>query len=394
MTKWLIAYYFGDFVRATGISVILPSGKRVVEDIPKSAPSMRFTHWRDLARIIWRPNTAFIEAFAEERILLENASIYEILERLLNPDALEALPRAGLWVEWCFSLFHPLVAGWSLKRAKHNVHRHYDLGNQFYSLFLDEDWQYSCAYFDDPNITLDEAQRRKKEHILRKLVLNPDSSVLDIGCGWGGMAIHLAPLVKSVKGITLSEEQLAKAQERIKGKNLNIEFALTDYREENGVFDRVVSVGMLEHVGKAHYDTFFSTVDRCLNKDGVALIHTIGRPDVAKSTNPFIHKYIFPGGYLPSLSQLSKAIEKTDLMIADIEVLFLHYAETLRHWRMRFLENKDKVVALYDEKFARIWECYLASCEVNFRFGNLMVFQIQLIKPKSQFPTDRRYIYS
>ncbi|MCP8895708.1 cyclopropane-fatty-acyl-phospholipid synthase family protein [Shinella daejeonensis] len=284
----------------------------------------------------------------------------------------------------------------SIGRSRRNVQHHYDLTGALYDLFLDEDRQYSCGYFERPDQTLDEAQLAKKRHIASKLCINrPGQTVLDIGCGWGGMALYLARhLGAKVTGVTLSDEQHALARQRATDGGLDdtVHFLLQDYRNTEGPFDRVVSVGMFEHVGRPNYLTFFRKSASLLKKDGVMLLHTIGRTDQPTANNPFIEKYIFPGGYIPALSEVMQAIEKSGLAITDIEILRLHYAETLRHWRERFMARREEAKALYDERFCRIWEFYLAASESAFRWQNLVVFQIQLVHDQEAVPLLRDYI--
>jgi cyclopropane-fatty-acyl-phospholipid synthase len=281
-------------------------------------------------------------------------------------------------------------------RSRKNVQHHYDLTGELYDLFLDADRQYSCAYFETPEADLEEAQLAKKRHIAAKMVMNrPGLSVLDIGCGWGGMALYLARnLGAKVKGVTLSDEQLALARKRAVngGLDSDVRFDLQDYRHVDEKFDRIVSVGMFEHVGRPHYDTYFKKSAELLKKDGVMLMHTIGRVDVPSTTNPFIEKYIFPGGYIPSMSEVMASIERSGLVITDVEVLRLHYAETLKAWRERFMARREEAKKLYDEKFCRIWEFYLASSESAFRWQGLVVFQFQLAHDQQAVPLTRDYI--
>jgi cyclopropane-fatty-acyl-phospholipid synthase len=281
-------------------------------------------------------------------------------------------------------------------RAQRNVAHHYDLNGRLYSLFLDRDRQYSCAYFPRGDETLEEAQIAKKRHIAAKLCLNrPGLSVLDIGCGWGGLALTLArDHGATVTGITLSKEQLSEARARAAAEGLTdrVSFELLDYRKLDRRFDRIVSVGMFEHVGVVHYRTFLDTVARSLKPDGVALLHAIGRSDGPGFTNPWIAKYIFPGGYCPALSEVIPPIEKSGLVATDIEVLRLHYAETLRNWRRRFAANRDTIASLYDERFCRMFEFYLCGSEIAFRREGHMVFQVQLAHDQSAVPLTRDYI--
>jgi len=280
-------------------------------------------------------------------------------------------------------------------RSRRNVAHHYDLDGRLYSLFLDADRQYSCAYFEKPDQSLDDAQLAKKRHLAAKLCLNPHSRVLDIGCGWGGLGLYLAEFTGAdVTGITLSQEQHAVANERAAEKGLaqQARFNLTDYRDVASQFDRIVSVGMFEHVGVNHYDRFFRKSAELLDRDGVMMLHSIGRSEGPSSTSPWIAKYIFPGGYIPSLSEVLPAIEKAGLLVTDIEILRLHYAETLKAWRERFLAHLEEVERIYDKRFVRMWEFYLAASEMSFREQNLMVFQIQLTKRQGIVPITRDYI--
>jgi cyclopropane-fatty-acyl-phospholipid synthase len=281
-------------------------------------------------------------------------------------------------------------------KSKRNVAHHYDLDGRLYSLFLDSDKQYSCAYFDHPDATLEEAQLSKKRHIAAKLLVDQGHSVLDIGSGWGGMGLYLAQVAGagSVKGVTLSEEQLEVSRKRAATTGLldRVRFELEDYRATKGEFDRIVSVGMFEHVGLPSYDTYFQTCRKLLKQDGVMLLHTIGRTGKPYPTNPWIARYIFPGGHLPTLSEMMPAIERAGLIVTDVEVLRLHYAYTLQAWRERFMAHRDEVRKLYDERFCRMWECYLAMSESAFRWQDAVVFQLQLARRNDVVPLTRDYI--
>jgi cyclopropane-fatty-acyl-phospholipid synthase len=281
-------------------------------------------------------------------------------------------------------------------RSRANVAHHYDLSGALYDLFLDADRQYSCAYFARPGMTLEQAQEAKKAHIAAKLLLEPGMRVLDIGCGWGGMALTLARRHGArVLGVTLSQEQHRVATERARAAELSgqVEFRLADYRSVEGTFDRILSVGMFEHVGVPHYRTYFRTLCDRLAPDGVALVHTIGRAAPPGATNPWIAKYIFPGGYCPALSEVAAAVEKEGLWQTDIEVWRLHYAETLRHWHDRFMANIDTARALYDERFCRMWRFYLVASELTFRLNRQCVFQIQLARRQDAVPLTRDYLH-
>ncbi len=282
-------------------------------------------------------------------------------------------------------------------RARRNVAHHYDLSGELYDLFLDKDKQYSCAYFRSPDDTLEQAQLNKKHHIARKLLIKPGMSVLDIGCGWGGMALTLAKDYGArVVGVTLSQEQHAVATRRAEEAGLSdrVEFRLMDYREVTESFDRIVSVGMFEHVGVPHYREYFRQVHDRLKPDGIALIHTIGRTCPPGSTSPFILKYIFPGGYVPAMSEAMAAIEHEDLCTNDVEVWRLHYAETLRHWLERFEANIDRAREIYDDRFCRMWRFYLLGSEMTFRLDDQVVFQFQLSHRQDVVPLTRDYLYT
>jgi cyclopropane-fatty-acyl-phospholipid synthase len=345
--------------------------------------------------LLMDPALALGELYMEGRLIVTLGSLYDVLEvGARNLSELEALP-------WVKALDKARLAFRSLhqrndrRRAKSNIARHYDLDARLYDLFLDSDRQYSCAYFEHAGQSLDDAQRAKKRHIAAKLLPNDGMTALDIGCGFGGMALYLGGVVGAkVTGVTLSEEQFAVASERARqsGFGDRLDFRLQDYRDVPESFDRIVSVGMFEHVGVRGYDEFFRTVRRQLKDDGVMLLHAIGRNSVPGATNPWIRKYIFPGGYIPSLSEVLPAIERSGLYVTDIEILRLHYAETLRAWRERFMENRDEAARLYDERFCRMWEFYLAGSETSFRVDGHMVFQIQIARRQDAVPLTRDYI--
>jgi len=280
-------------------------------------------------------------------------------------------------------------------KAQANVAHHYDLDGGIYDLFLDIDKQYSCAYYAHDDMSLEEAQRAKKKHIIAKLGIEPDMRVLDIGCGWGGMALTIAELTGArVVGVTLSKEQHKVASERAAAHGLadRVDFRLQDYRLLEPEFDRIVSVGMFEHVGIGHYAEYFDHVQRLLNPDGVALIHTIGRLDPPAATNPWIAKYIFPGGYIPSLSEMSASVERSGLFMTDLEILRLHYAKTLREWRRRFMARREEALKIYDERFCRMWEFYLAGSETSFRYEGMVNFQLQIARKIDALPLTRDYM--
>ena len=299
------------------------------------------------------------------------------------------------WIEGLRHAFRRLQQVNTAARARRNVQRHYDLSGDLYRLFLDEDMQYSCAYFEQPDITLDEAQMAKKRHIAAKLRLKPGQTVLDIGSGWGGLGIYLAKTFDvDVQGVTLSTEQHGVSTDRAHAQGLEsrVHFELKDYRDINERFDSIVSVGMFEHVGVNHYRTFFEKCATMLKPDGVMLLHTIGRSGMPWATSAFIRKYIFPGGYIPSLSEVMPAIERSGLVVTDIEILRLHYADTIKNWSQRFQANRDKARAIYDERFCRMWEFYLGASEAAFRWQDLVNFQIQLTRKNDTLPMSRDYM--
>ena len=362
---------------------------------PKAAFHLKDS--RTVRRLLLTPALSFGEAYMDGMLEPEGCSIYDVLDLVVtnvmgggNKHPVAAVHAAVLKAKRRIDQYNPAP------RAQRNAAHHYDLNGRLYSLFLDRDQQYSCAYFPRGDETLEEAQAAKKRHIAAKLCLDrPGLTVLDIGSGWGGLGLTLSrDYGAHVLGVTLSKEQLQVSRERAEAEGLadRVRFELMDYRSVHQRFDRIVSVGMFEHVGVGHYQQFFNTVARCLQPDGVALLHAIGRNEVPGVTNPWINKYIFPGGYCAALSEVLPPIEKSRLLMTDIEILRLHYAETLRHWRRRFSANRDTIAALYDERFCRMFEFYLAGAELSFRRENMMVFQIQLTHQQTAVPLTRDYI--
>ena len=357
--------------------------------------SVRFASRKAEWGILLDPELKFGESYMNGTFVVEQGSIADVLALMLGQKSEVphwARPQALLrYLNRRFHQFNPR------RRARHNVAHHYDLDGRLYSLFLDADRQYSCAYFDSPEQSLDDAQLAKKRHLAAKLMLREDRDlrVLDIGCGWGGLGLYLAEVAGAdVTGITLSQEQHAIANERSVEKGLvgRARFNLQDYRDVDGPFDRIVSVGMFEHVGVNHYETFFRKAAQLLPDDGVMVLHSIGRSEGPGITNPWIAKYIFPGGYIPALSEVLPCIEKAGLLVTDIEILRLHYAETLKAWRERFLAHREEVERIYDRRFVRMWEFYLAASEMSFREQNMMNFQIQITKKQGVTPMTRDYI--
>ena len=356
--------------------------------------AIRFTTAKTQLAVLLDPELKLGEAYMDGSLIVERGSIVDVLAVLLGQERLEA-PNWALPPRLLRFLFRRLQQFNFRSRSRQNVAHHYDLDGRLYSLFLDGDQQYSCAYFDSPDLSLDDAQLAKKRHLAAKLRLKPGATVLDIGCGWGGLALYLAEIAGAqVTGITLSQEQFHRAQNRAteRGRSEDATFRLIDYRDVDGRFDRIVSVGMFEHVGVGFYETYFTKCAGLLADDGIMLLHSIGRSGPPSVTNPWIAKYIFPGGYIPALSEVLPAIERAKLVVSDVEVLQLHYAETLRAWRERFLAHRDEVVRLYDQRFVRMWEFYLACSEMAFRAGEMVVFQIQIAKRKGLTPATRDYI--
>jgi len=319
--------------------------------------------------------------------------LFEIIFESNGPDAEKAPWMRAL--QFTRKLTKRLLQMNNLSRSSSNVRHHYDLSGKLYDLFLDSDWQYSCAYFETPSNTLEEAQLAKKRHLAAKLCIEEGQKLLDIGCGWGGLGLYMARFLKTdVTGVTLSHEQHAIANRRATEEGLenHCRFLLQDYRSLEEQFDRIVSVGMFEHVGVGHYKEYFAKVKKLLKPDGIFLLHSIGRNGAPGSTNPFLRKYIFPGGYIPALSEVLPLIEKSGLVVTDIEILRVHYADALRAWRHAFMARRDEAKALYDERFCRMWEFYLAASESAFRWQNMMVFQIQLAHKQDAVPLIRDYI--
>jgi cyclopropane-fatty-acyl-phospholipid synthase len=349
---------------------------------------------------IWQlalnPEIKLGELYMDGRLTIENGDVAGLLDLLMRNQTRKGygvIPRLADRVR---RVLRPIRQFNPARRAKDHVAHHYDLSRELYDLFLGTDRQYSCAYFTNPLETLEQAQAAKKRHIAAKLHIDrPGLKILDIGCGWGGLALDMARDTGArVRGVTLSEEQLAVARDRAMTAGLadRCAFDLVDYRSVQGRFDRIVSVGMFEHVGARYYNAFFAKIRELLADDGVMLLHTIGRTDGPGATNAWIQKYIFPGGYAPALSEIVSAIERAGLIVTDIEVLRMHYAHTLREWRRRFQKNRAEVAKLYDERFCRMWEFYLAGSEMAFRHDGEVVYQIQIAKRMTALPVTRDYM--
>ena len=357
--------------------------------------TIRLTDEKLYHKLFLNPELNAGEAYMDGTLVCEEGGVRGLLEVFANNRGrLRGHPTQKLLRRWLKKI-RRLHQRNKTKASRKNVQHHYDLSNEFYQLFLDKDLNYSCAYYEHPEMSLEDAQIAKKRHIASKLKLAPGLKVLDIGCGWGGMAIYLAQQFEcNVVGVTLSEEQYALATERVNkiGLSEKIEIRLIDYRDIDEKFDRVVSIGMFEHVGISNYLTYFKKIKNLLNDDGCALVHSIGRKGGPGSTGAWIRKYIFPGGYSPALSETFSEIEKSGLWVTDCEILRLHYAETLLEWDKRFQKNREKVIAMFDDRFFRMWEFYLIISEFSFRYGKHMNFQIQLSKGVSDLPLTRDYM--
>ena len=348
-------------------------------------------------KLLLYPDLYFGEAYTEGKIFFKKGDLTNFLNM-----ALENIGRqeTNIWSALLNKLrgsYRYLTNFNFIKKSKMNVAHHYDISDELYFLFLDPLKQYSCGYFKNKNDTLEQSQKNKINHIIKKLNIKENSKVLDIGSGWGHLSMEIAKQAKcQVTGVTLSENQYNYSNSKVKDLNLGnqVQFKLMDYREVKEKYDRIVSVGMFEHVGRKFYKTFFNKVFEILKDDGIALLHTIGSVNSPRNPQPWITKYIFPGGYTPSLSEVAGPIEKSGLILSDVEILRMHYAHTLRNWKERFLKNKGKVLKMFDERFFRMFEFYLSSCEMAFKHGDQVVYQLQLTKKLNTAPATRDYIYS
>jgi cyclopropane-fatty-acyl-phospholipid synthase len=391
----LLSIFLGRFLRRGSLTVTTASDNSYTFGDGSGPPlAVRFTTAKAQRAVLLNPALRLGEAYMDGTFVVERGSIADVLAVLLRQERIAA-PTWALPRQLTRYLFRRLQQFNPRSRSRRNVAHHYDLDGRLYALFLDADQQYSCAYFEAPGQSLADAQLAKKRHLAAKLLIEPGAAVLDIGCGWGGLALYLAEIAGAhATGITLSREQYNRARQRAieRGRTLDAIFRLEDYRDVAGRFDRIVSVGMFEHVGVGFYDAFFRKCAQILDDDGVFLLHSIGRSSSPSVTNPWIAKYIFPGGYVPALSEILPAIQRARLVVTDIEILQLHYAETLKAWRERFLAHREEVERLYDERFVRMWEFYLASSEMAFRESDMVVFQIQMAKRKGAVPQTRDYI--
>jgi len=395
----LLARYLNKLFKKDGFILLDTNLKKYIIGKPKKKNPiiLKILDKKLNYKLLFHPDLYFGEAYADGNIIIENGSLTDFLELALMNIGRKQLNLFSQLLNQLRGSYRYLTNFNFIKKSKMNVAHHYDISDDLYDLFLDSKKQYSCAYFKNKNDSLEDAQNNKINHIIKKLDIKPNQKILDIGCGWGSLAIDIAKNTEcEVTGITLSEKQLNYCKKKIKEQNLEnqVNFKLMDYRELNEKFDRVVSVGMFEHVGRKFYNKFFKQIEKLLSKDGIALIHTIGSVNPPRNPHPWITKYIFPGGYTPSLSEVTGPIEKASLIVSDIEVLKMHYSHTLRHWKERCLKNKGKIIEMFDEKFFRMWEFYLTGCEVAFKWGDQVVYQFQLTKDYKSTPTTRDYIYN
>ena len=385
-----------SFVRVGTLKIIDADGKvHVFSGQPGPNVTMRLSDRSLYHKLVFNPELNAGEAYMDGRMSFEDSTLRDFLTLFsLNRLSLASYPLQKV-LRRVSRMFKKGQQANPIGKAQQNVAHHYDLGNDFYKLFLDEGLQYSCAYFTNDDNTLEQAQRNKLRLLAAKLKLSPGLKILDIGCGWGDLALYLARLADAeVVGVTLSKEQfeLASARARKAGLDDRVRFELKDYRKVEDRFDRIVSVGMFEHVGVHHYGEFFGKINELMDDDGLALIHSIGHMSPPGTASPWLRKYIFPGAYSPALSEVFEVVEQNSLWVTDLEFLRLHYAKTLAHWAQRFEASRDKVEAMYDARFARMWEFYLISAEMMFRTGSQLVFHMQLARKRDAAPIVRDYI--
>jgi len=390
--------FLNNLLKDDGFILIDANSKKYIIGNPKKEKpiTLKLLDKKLHYKLLLYPDLYFGEAYTDGALEIENGSLTDFLELTMKNIGRREINIFGQMLKKIRGTYRYLTNFNFVKKSKDNVAHHYDISDDLYDLFLDSKRQYSCGYFKNEDDSLETAQNNKIDHLIKKLNLKPNQKVLDIGSGWGSLVIEIAKKTKcEVTGITLSENQYKYSLNKAKENNLEnqVQFKLIDYRNLNQKFDKIVSVGMFEHVGRKFYKTFFRQVNNLLNDGGLALIHTIGSIDGPRDPQPWITKYIFPGGYTPSMSELSSPIEKSGLIISDIEVLRMHYSHTLRHWKERCISNKSKISEMFDEKFFRMWEFYLTSCELAFKWGDQVVFQFQLTKDLTTAPITRDYIY-
>jgi cyclopropane-fatty-acyl-phospholipid synthase len=397
MIEKLLTAVFSRCVSDGSLTVGMASGaKRSFGNGAAPHVAVRFADAAAERLVLLNPQLYVGELFMDGRLIVERGTIYDFLAIVLGGMVGQPRTLPERLLDQIRFMKRRSISDNRPWRSRRNVAHHYDLDCRLYRLFLDPDLQYSCAYFEFPGQSLEEAQLAKKRLITAKLLVEPDSRVLDIGSGWGGLGLYVKQIggAAGVLGVTLSTEQLELARKRAAEAGFadSVRFALEDYRNVKGSFDRIVSVGMFEHVGPRYYEAYFRKCRELLEPDGVVVIHTIGLLDGPWYPNAWLDKYIFPGGQLPALSEIVPAVERAGLVVTDVECLRLHYAQTLAAWRARFMANRDEARALYDERFCRMWEFYLAACEAAFRFQNVAVFQIQCARRQDAVPLTRDYI--
>jgi len=393
-----LARFLNKLFKKNGFILIDAYSKKHIIGVPENQNpiTLKILNKKLHYKLILRPDLYFGEAYSEGDIKIENGTLTDFLDLVLMNVGRGELNFFSKLMNKLNGSYRHLTNFNFIKKSKMNVAHHYNLSDGLYDLFLDSKRQYSCGYFKNKNDTLETAQNNKIQHIIKKLNIKTNQKILDIGCGWGSLAFDIAKSTNcEVMGITLSDKQFDYCVKRAKELNLEnqVKFKLIDYRELNEKFDRIVSVGMFEHVGRKFYKKFFIHVEKLLNDNGISLIHTIGSVNPPRDPHPWITKYIFPGGYTPSLSEVTTPIEKAGLIVSDIEVLKLHYSYTLRHWKENCIKNKEQIIEMFDEKFFRMWEFYLAGCEIAFKWGDQVVYQFQLTKNYTSTSTTRDYIY-
>jgi len=393
-----LARFLNKLFKKDGFILIDAYSKKYIIGVPeKQKPiTLQILNKKLHYKLLFRPDLYFGEAYSDGDIIIENGTLTDFLDLALMNIGRGELNFISQLINKLSGSYRFLTNFNFIKKSKMNVAHHYDLTDDLYDLFLDPKRQYSCGYFKNKNDSLETAQNNKIKHIIKKLNIKPNQKVLDIGCGWGSLALDIAKSINcEVTGITLSENQFDYCVKKAKELNLEnqVTFKLIDYRELNEKFDRIVSIGMFEHVGRKFYQNFFKKIEQMLDYEGISLIHTIGSVSPPRDPHPWITRYIFPGGYTPSLSEVIKPVEKAGLIVSDIEVLKLHYSHTLRHWKENCIKNKVEIIEMFDEKFFRMWEFYLAGCETAFKWGDQVVYQFQLTKNYTSTPATRDYIY-
>jgi len=393
-----LARFLNKLFKKNGFILIDAYSKKYIIGTPenKNPITLKILNKKLHYKLLFRPDLYFGEAYSDGDIEIENGTLTDFLDLALMNIGRGQLNFTSKFINKLSGSYRYLTNFNFIKKSKMNAAHHYDLSDDLYNLFLDPKRQYSCGYFKNESDTLEVSQNNKIQHIIKKLNIQQNQKILDIGCGWGSLAFDIAKHVNcEVTGITLSQNQFNYCVKEAKKLNVGnqVKFKLIDYRELNEKFDRIVSVGMFEHVGRKFYKKFFKKIENLLNDDGVSLIHTIGSVNPPRDPHPWITKYIFPGGHTPSLSEVTTPIEKAGLIVTDIEVLKLHYAFTLRHWKENCIKNKEKIIQMYDQRFYRMWEFYLTGCEIAFKWGDQVVYQLQLTKNYTSTPTTRDYIY-